>query len=88
MPTTTRALHSAGPSAPTYCATLTVVSSSVADSQICQVVQESLELKGRQCRFKSLLLVQPERQEARKPVKHFQNLYVPPSAPDAQENIK
>lgn len=44
-----------------YCCTLTVASTGVADLQICQVVQEMLEIKGRQRGLECpLLFVQPE----------------------------
>lgn len=50
----------AGANSHTGCCTLTVASSSVADSQVCQVVQEMLEIGGREGRLEPLLLlVQP-----------------------------
>lgn len=50
----------AGANSHTGCCTLTVASSSVADSQVGQVVQEMLEIGGREGRAEPLLLlVQP-----------------------------
>lgn len=47
------------------CYTLTVASSSVADLQIGQVVQEMLEIKGWEGRFKSLFLfMQPGKKKS------------------------
>lgn len=47
--------------------TLTVVSSSIADSDSCQVVKEVLELKSRQVRFKShLIFMKPAKTEDKK----------------------
>lgn len=52
--------------------TLTVASSSVANSERCQVVQETLEIKGRQRRFKSdLMFIKPVKWKDRKDNLHY-----------------